>query len=169
MGRDSQWLNQMLAIEAAYGTLCDKLLVPEARRRELMALRLHLTRFEIELIEFESHDAAKEALFCVREDGMSMEEVATEGRYPYRRADFLLGDLPQSAQQKYFSASPGDVLEPTPHGDGFELCRIIKKVEPQLEDPSVKSRVDQRLLDWYFSDLTTKYTCPRLSVPVSVE
>ena len=169
LGRDSQWLNEMLAIEAAYGTHCDRLLVPEARQRELMGLRLHLTRFEIEVIELESHDAAKEALFCVREDGMSMEEVATEGRYPYRRADFLLEDLPADAQQKYLSVSEGDLLEPMPHGDGFELCRIIKKVEPRLEDPSVKSRVDQRLLDQYFSDLTTKYTYPRLSVPVSVE
>ena len=169
MGRDSQWLNEMLAIEAAYGAHCDRLLVPEARQRELMALRLRLTRFEIELIELESHDAAQEALFCVREDGMSMEEVATEGRYPYRRADFLLEDLPADAQQKCLSASPGDVLEPIPHSDGFELCRIIKKVEPRLEDPTVKLRVDQRLLNQYFSDLTTKYTYPRLSVPVSVE
>jgi hypothetical protein len=169
LGRDSQWLNEMLAIEAAYAAHCDTLLVPEARQRELMALRLHLTRFEIELIELESHDAAQEALFCVREDGMSMEEVATEGRYPYRRADFLLEDLPAAAQQKYLSASPGELLEPMPHGDGFELCRIIKKVEPRLEDPTVQSRVDQRLLDQYFSLLTTKYTHPELSVPVSVE
>jgi hypothetical protein len=169
MGRDSQWLNEMLALEAAYETHCAKLLVPEGRQRELMALRLRLTRFEIELVELESHDSAREALFCVREDGMSMEEVATEGRYPYRRADFLLEDLPSDAQQKYLSVSEGDLLEPMPHGDGFELCRIIKKVEPQLEDPSVKLRVDQRLLDQYFSDLTSKYTHPRLSVPVSVE
>jgi hypothetical protein len=169
LGRDSQWLNEMLSIEAAYGMHCDRLLVPAARQRELMALRLRLTRFEIELIELESHDAAKEALFCVREDGMSMEEVATEERYPYRRADFLLEDLPADAQQTYLSVSPGDMLEPIPHGDGFELCRIIKKVEPRLEDPTVKSRVDQRLLDQYFSDLTTKYACPRLGVPASVE
>ena len=169
LGRDSQWLNEMLAIEAAYEAHCDTLLVSEARQRELMALRLHLTRFEIELIELESHDAAKEALFCVREDGMSMEEVATEGRYPYRRAEFLLEDVPADAQQKYLSVSPGNVLEPIPHGDGFELCRIIAKIEPQADDPSVKSRVDQRLLDQYFSDLTTKYTHSRLSVPVSVE
>ena len=92
-----------------------------------MALRLRLTRFEIELIELESHDAAQEALFCVREDGMSLEEVATEGRYPYRRANFLLEDLPADAQQKYLSVSQGDLLEPMPHGDGFELCRVIKK------------------------------------------
>jgi hypothetical protein len=168
-GRDSQWLNEMLAIEAAYQTHCDSLLVPEARQRELMALRLHLTRFETELIELESHDAAKEALLCVREDGMSMEEVADEGGYPYRRADFCLEELPADAQQKYLSLSPGDVLEPTPHGDGFELCRIIKKVEPRLEDVTVKSRVDQRLLNRYFSDLTAKYTYSRLDVPVSME
>ena len=37
LGRDSQWLNEMLAIEAAYGAHCDRLLVPEARQRELMA------------------------------------------------------------------------------------------------------------------------------------
>jgi hypothetical protein len=169
LGRDSQWLDEMLAIEAAYVTHCDRLLVHKARERELVGLRLQLTRFEIELIELESHDAAKEALFCVREDGMSMEEVASDGRYPYRRADFRLEDLPEDAEQRYLSVSPGEVLGPIPHGDGFELCRIIKKVEPRLEDPTVKSRIDERLLDRYFSELTTKYTYSRLGVPVSVE
>jgi hypothetical protein len=169
LGRDSEWLNEMLAMEAVYRTHCDALLVPEARQRELLAQRLHLTRFEVERIELESHDAAKEALFCVREDGMSMEEVATDGRYPYRRTEFLLEDLPEDVQQKYLSVSQGELLEPMPHGDGFELCRIIQKVEPRLEDPTVESRVDQRLLDCYFSDLTSKHTHRRLSVPVSVE
>ena len=169
LNRDSAWLNEMVAIEAAYATHCDSLLAPEACQRELMALRLRLTRFEIERIELESHDAAKEALFCVREDGMSMAEVATEGGYPYRRAEFLLEDIPSDVQQKYLSVSQGDLLEPMPRGDGFELCRVIKKVEPRLEDPIVKSRVDQRLLDHYFSDLTSKHTHARLSVPVPVE
>jgi hypothetical protein len=168
-GRDLQWLNEMLAIEAAYRIHCGALLVPEARQRELRALRLRLIRFEIERIELESHDAAKEAVFCVREDGMSMEEVAADGGYPYRRAEFLMEDVPADVQQKYFSISQGDLLEPLPRGDGFELCRIIKKIEPQLEDPIVKSRVDQRLLDHYFSDLTAKYTHLRLSVPVPAE
>lgn len=169
MGRDSEWLDEMLAIEAAYRAHCDTLLVPQARQRELIALRLRLTRFEIELIELESQDAAQEALFCVREDGMSLEEVATEGRYPYQRADFLLEDLPADAQQKYLSVSEGDLLEPMARGDGFEVCRVIRKVEPRLEDPTVKLRIDQRLLNQYFSDLTTKHTYSRLTIPVSVE
>src|SRR5262249_10239643 len=34
LGRDSQWLDEMVAIEAAYGTHCARLLVSEARERE---------------------------------------------------------------------------------------------------------------------------------------
>src|SRR5207244_1052292 len=162
LGRDSKWLDEMLAIEAAYRTHCDRLLVPEARQHELMALRLPLTRFEIEAIELESHDAAKEALFCVQQDGMSMEEVATEGRYPYRRSEFLLQDLPVDAQQRFLSVSAGNVLEPIARGDGFELCRVISKTEPHADDQTVRSRIDQRLLDRHFSELMSKYTQRRL-------
>jgi hypothetical protein len=169
LGRDSQWLNEMLMIESAYGNHCDRLLVTEARQRELMSLRLQLTRFEVELIELESRDAAKEALLCARQDGMSLEEVATDERYPYRRAAFLLGELPDDVQQKYLCASCGDVLEPMPHGDGFELCRIISKTEPQPNDPGVKSRLDQRLLERNFLELTAKYISRPLGVPVSAE
>ena len=162
LGRDSKWLDEMLAIEAAYWMHCDRLLVPEARQHELMALRLPLTRFEIEVIELESRDAAKEALFCVQQDGMSMEEVATEGRYPYRRSDFLLGDLPVDAQPRFLSVSTGNVLEPIARGDEFELCRVVNKIEPQADDPSVQSRIDQRLLDRHFTELMNKHTQRRL-------
>ena len=162
LGRDSKWLDEMLAIEAAYRTHCDRLLVPEARQHELMALRLPLTQFEIEVIELESHDAAKEALFCVQQDGMSMEEVATEGGYPYRRSQFLLEDLPVDARQRFLSVSEGNVLQPIARGDGFELCRVVNKIEPHADDPTVKSRIDQRLLSRHFSELVSKYAQMRL-------
>src|SRR5437763_10437999 len=122
------------------------LLIPYTLQYELMPLRLPLTRFEIEVIELESQDAAKEALFCVQQDGVSMEEVATEGRYPYRRSHFLLEDLPVEAQQRFLSVSAGNVLEPTARGDAFELCRVGNKIEPQADDPTVKTRSDQRRL-----------------------
>ena len=169
LGRDLEWFNEMVAIEAAYRQRCGSLLVPQACQRELVTLRLPLTRFETEVIELESRDAAQEALFCVREDGISMEEVAADGRYPYWLADFVLEDIPADAQQRFLSVSAGDVLEPSARGDGFQLCRIIKRIEPQPNDPNVKSRIDQRLLDRHFSELTSKYTQRRLgaSVPVA--
>ena len=134
-----------------------------------MALRLHLTRFEVERIEVESYDAANEALFCVREDGMSMEEIATEGGIRTDVQDFLLEDLPADAQQTFLSGSPGERTGPDAAWRRIRTLSDHQKVEPRLEDPIVESRVDQRLLDSYFSDLTTKYTHPALSVPVSGE
>jgi hypothetical protein len=169
LGRDARWFNKMIALEAAYRRRCEALLVPEARQRELAKVRLPLTRFETEVIELESRDAAREALFCVSEDGMSMEEVAVEGRYPYRRADFLLEDIPIDAQQRLQSVSTGDVLEPATRGDGFELCRVIKKIEPQPDDPRVKSRIDQRLLEKHFSELTSKYAERRIGSAAASE
>src|SRR6266487_5942532 len=157
LGRDSEWFNIMLVIDAAYRTRRDTLLVPQVRQHELAALRLSLTRFETEIVELESCDAAKEALLCVREDGMSMEEVAIEGRYPYRRVEFVLEDISLEAQQKFLCVSPGQVLNPIERGDGFELCRVVRKIEPRLDDPRVKSRLDQRLLDRHFSELVSKY------------
>src|SRR6266550_3088873 len=169
LGRDSKWFNEMLAIEAAYQTRCDTLLVPHARQRELVALRLPLTRFETEVIELESRDAAQEALFCVREDGMSMEEVASEGRYPYRRLDFFLEDLANEIQRKFLSVSDGQVLEPLPRGDGFELWRVIRKIEPQADDPAIRLRIKQRLLNRHFSELANRHVDFRLAAMTTTE
>lgn len=162
LGRDSQWFHETLAAEAAYRARCDSLLTPAAHERELVGLRLSLTQFETEIIELESDDAAKEALFCVREDGMSMEEVATEGRYPYRRVEFVLEDIPADAQQRFLSASVGDLLGPIERGDGFELWRIVKRIEPQLDDPTVKSRIQRRIHDRHFLELISKHVERRL-------
>jgi hypothetical protein len=169
LGRDLKWFNEMLEMEAAYRRCCDKLLVPRARQRELVTLRLLLTRFETEVIELESRDAAMEAQFCVREDGMSMEEVAIEGRYPYEQVSLVFEDLPTDSQQALLRVSAGDVLEPFPRGDGFELWRLVKKVEPESDDPSVKARIDQRLLERHFSELVSKYIQRSLDGPISVE
>ncbi len=162
LGRDSPWFDRILTMEAAYGQQRETLLTPQSRKREIATLRLQLTRFESEVIELESRDAAREALFCVREDGMSMEEVATEGRYPYRCVSFLQEDIPDDLQQKFLSVTPGDMLEPIPHGECFELHRITRKIEPQADDPAVLERVEKRILERHFAELAARYVEPRL-------
>ena len=156
-------------MEAAYRRCSGDALGPNAHQKELAMLRLPLTRFEAEVVEVESKDAAQEALLCVREDGMSMEEVATEGRYPYRRVEFIFEDLAPEAQQRFLSVASGQVLPPAAHGDGFELCRVINKVEPQAEDPSVRARIEQRLVERHFTELASKHVEMRLGAAVRSE
>lgn len=157
LGRDAEWFDQALAMEAIQRRDCGALLSRQTLEREIAALRLPLTRFEVETVELDSLDAAREALLCVREDGMSMEEIATEGRYPYRRPEPLLEEIPEELQQKFLSVHPGEILEPIAHGDGFHLCRVIGKEEPKVDDPFVLERAENRILDRHFEDLLTRH------------
>src|SRR5256886_2048055 len=75
LGRDLEWFNEMIAMQAVYRRRCETLLVPQARQRELVMLRLPLTRFETEVTGLESHKAARKALLWVRENGMWMQEA----------------------------------------------------------------------------------------------
>jgi hypothetical protein len=49
------------------------------------------------------------------------------------------------------------VLEPLPRGDGFELWRVIRKIEPQADDPAIRLRIEQRLLNRHFSELAKRH------------
>lgn len=157
LGRDDNWLTEQLRMEACYKGVADMLLTPQARERELSNLRLPLTRFDLETIELDSQDAAREAMFCVNEDGMSMEEVAKEGRYPYRRAHIVLEDIAEELQQRFLNVRDGALIEPIPRGEGVELCRVIEKAEPNPEDESVRKRIEARILNRHFGELTAKH------------
>ncbi|MEP6708707.1 MAG: hypothetical protein ABJB32_01080 [Verrucomicrobiota bacterium] len=157
LGRDPEWFSNALSMEAIHRGEREALLTKQARQHEVAALRLPLTRFELETVELDSYDAAREALLCVRDDEMSMAEVAAEGRYRYRCAEILLEDLPEDLQQKFLSVSAGDILEPIPRGDGFHLCRVIEKMEPNVDDLAVKDRAEKRILERHFAELTAKY------------
>lgn len=142
-------------MEEVYRRSCEQRLTSETRQRELGALRLPLTRFEVEMIELESRDAAREAFMCVRDDGMSMAEVAREGRYPFRETELVLEQIPEEMQQKFLSLTPGSLLEPTAREDGFVLTRLLQKREPKLDDPEVLARVDERILERHFADVSS--------------
>lgn len=49
------------------------------------------------------------------------------------------------------------MLEPIARGDGFQLCRIIEKVEPNAADPVIRERIDKRILDLHFSKLVSHH------------
>ena len=59
------------------------------------------------------------------------------------------------------------MLDPLRRGDGFELYRITNKSEPDLTDPIVQERIDERLLEQHFLDLVREHVEPRLQRPIA--
>jgi hypothetical protein len=98
-----------------------------------------------------------------------MEEVAMEGRYPFKVISFLQEDIPGELQQKFLSVLPGEVLEPVARGDGYELYRVMDKREPHGDDEAVRERVDHLLLARHFSELTGRHVQNRLFINMAKE
>ena len=107
VGRDAGWLEEMLALNAAYRRAQATLVTDELCRAELAARRIQFAQIDVETIELESRNAASEALLCVRNDGMSLAEVAAESSYPHHRATLLLEDLPANLHERVLCAAPG--------------------------------------------------------------
>ncbi len=162
LGRGETWLRECLTMEAIYHRERAAVLSREACEREIAALRVPLTRFEVETIELDSLDAAREALLCARDDGMSMEAVAAEGRYPYRRPAVLLEEIPEDLQPIFLGVRAGDILDPIPRGEGFHVFRIVEKAEPDLSDPAVRERAEARILERHFAELAARHIQWRL-------
>jgi hypothetical protein len=123
----------------------------------LGSLRMALTRLELEVVDFESRDAAREAALCVRADGNSMAGVASDGRYPHYQLETLVEDLPAGLQQTFLCAATGELLGPFERGDGFQLSQLVRKIEPDLRDGEVRRRVERQILERHFSELVGKH------------
>jgi hypothetical protein len=150
-------LEDLAGLEAAYREASAGILSERMREQALGALRLTLTSLELEVLELESQNAAREALFCLREDGESMADVARDGRYPLHQYERRFGEMPAEVQPKLLSALPGEVIGPFDHGDGVVLYRLVRKTEPVLADEAVKGRVDAYLIERHFSELAAKH------------
>jgi len=154
LGKDAAWFQEQLRMEAAYRAHCERALTAEKRARMLNSSRLQLTRLEVETVEFDRGEALNEAYLCVHEDGLPMEELAKMGRYPYSRKEFLVEDLPEYWQRRFLAVPDGATLEPEADDGVFQLCRLLRKQEPRIDDPSVLSRIDQRILEAHFTELS---------------
>jgi hypothetical protein len=167
LGRDEEWLNEMLRAEAAYQHRVAQILTEQALQKELSPLRLNLTRFELETVEVDSKDAAAEVAACVRNDGMEMNEIADEGRYPFHTSEVLLEDVPSEQQQKFLSVKAGTLFDPIARGDGFEVWRVKTRTEPSLQDATIRARLEKRIIDRCFNELLSKHINWKLLLPAT--
>jgi len=154
LGKDAAWFQEQLRMEGAYRAHCERALTAEKRTRVLNATRLQLTRLAVETVEFDRGEALNEAYLCVHEDGLPMEDVAKMGRFPYSMKEFLVEDLSEYWQRRFLAAAEGTTLEPEADDGVFQLCRLLRKQEPRIDDPSVLSRIDQRILEAHFAELS---------------
>ncbi len=85
-----------------------------------------------------SDDAAREAVSCVRYDGMTLEDLAAEAGAVARHETTLLASLPEALHDALLVAAPGELVGPVEAGAQWHVMHLAAKRSPTLADPLVR-------------------------------
>jgi hypothetical protein len=103
-------------------------------------------RFETAELEVGSEDAAREALLCVREDGLTLAEVGAEvGRKPARRVR-TFAETNDMLSSLLAAAQPGDLVGPVAIDGSFLVAQLLAKARPSADDPAMVEQARAELL-----------------------
>ena len=109
--------------------------------------RLDWIRFDCRCLWFAEERIAREAVWCVTEDGLSLDEVAADARAELRQWNFYLDELEANARPHFLAARQGDLLGPVKLQDGFPLFSIALKKMPAADDPQIRQRAERAIVD----------------------
>jgi len=129
-------LARLRRLQAAEARFRSQVTTPEAVRREVEHHRLEWVRLGCAVAHFASEAHAREAALCVREDGMSLEEVAANARAEVEAVRLLLSEVEPELRHALLGARSGDLVGPLRSGDLWALFAVREKSLPALDDPA---------------------------------
>lgn len=137
-------------IEAAYQILRQQMVTPKARCHQIAHHHLDWIRFDCRYIWFPEERLAREAALCVREDGLTLDEVARDSRLIVQPYNFYLDEIEPSRRNHFLAAQAGDWLGPLNLFEGFTLFAVLGKSLPSDHDLQVRSRAEEAVMSTVF-------------------
>ena len=132
-----------LILEAKFRKYCEQILTQESAELLLKLLHKHLIRIEYESASFVDLEHAREAFLCVTEDGLSLNCIASQTGGSYIKSTQFLDEIPETLRRLLLSAGIEEAIPPRAgeKKDEFYIHRVLKKIEPKIEDPQVVFRL----------------------------
>jgi hypothetical protein len=130
-------------LDRAYGRFVAEAVTPAALGSVLETRRSDWIRVDCRTLVFPAEAAAREAALCVRDDGMSLAEVAAQAGVEMREHVLYLEDAADELGSVLLSARTGELLGPLPLADRFALLLVDDKADPTLDDPEILRRVQE--------------------------
>ena len=133
--------------DEAFEVFRARVLTPAVIAAAVEARRLDWIRLDLAIARFASESAAREAVCCVREDGVALAEIAREAGATLTESRVLLAEAPAGLRSQLLGAEPGDLLGPLPVDGGLLLVAVHAKTLPDAIDPNVKQRAETQVLE----------------------
>ena len=132
--------------EDAYDRFCADAVNVRDLQRVVTTRSLDWMVVEAEWLWFPDPDVAREAVLCVRDDGLPLAELMRATTVEARRRRFLADDLDAEFRPLLHGARVHDVVGPMPDADGFAVALVLDKSPPSLREELVCRRAQLDLI-----------------------
>ncbi len=141
-------VERLLRIREGHARYCLSAASPQALRKELDMHRLDWVRMDARALFFESEAASREGAFCLREDGLSFDQLAADASTPVFDVRFLLTEVAEEVRPTLLAARSRDVVGPLWFDERWALLLVLDKILPnetdeQLRRMAVESAVER--------------------------
>ncbi len=152
---EEQWVKEAFAggsrkvldrLQAAYETCCMNLITPEGIGNQVKSHHLDWIRLDCRYLLFPNEGMAREALLCLREDGLSVEQVAQSAASEVHADVLYLDEIDRELWNPFLAAREGDLVGPIRWNDQFALFLIREKILPSIDDLEIRRRSEETLL-----------------------
>jgi hypothetical protein len=137
----------LLDVEHVYAARCAQLVSEAALSAVVDAHRLEWVMLDVDTLSFDDEDAAREAVLCVRADGLSLHDVGALSRRPVTRSHVFLAELPSELRDRLLSTDAGRPVGPLCADGKWQVIVVAARTSPSLEDDRVVIRARQTLLE----------------------
>lgn len=139
-------ISRLVVLESEYQAAARRALGPQALATQLARHRLDWLRIDLERLSFDDEHAAREAALCIREDGLSLSEVAAESGAAIVDTRAVIADLPTELRDPALSARVDALIGPIAVGERFEIALVAGKANGELSDVLVRDRAEQAVM-----------------------
>lgn len=133
-------------IEVEFQQARQQAITPQKLQARISDHRLDWVRFDCRYLWFAEERVAREAAWCVTEDGLSLDEVAADARAEVQQWSFYLDEIDSNVRPYFLAARQGDWLGPLKYREGFPVFSVVEKVMPSCADPQILQRAEQAII-----------------------
>jgi hypothetical protein len=133
-------------IEVEFDRLRLATLTPKLIATKITDNRLDWIRFDCHCLWFSEERIAREAAWCVSEDGLTLDEVAADAHEKVGQWNFYADEIEAGIRPYFLAAQAGDLLGPLKIRQSFPLFSLVKKQLPAADDPHILARAERAII-----------------------
>jgi hypothetical protein len=138
--------DRMCRLETSYRRFRDHVVDSQGIKNQINSHRLDWIRFDCRYVLFPQEQMAREAALCVRDDGRQLDEVAANANVALQNAAIYLDAVEPTLRDRFLGAEKGALIGPLNWANAFGLFLVEDKIIPAVEDPEIKQRAQESLL-----------------------